>query len=707
MRSRRRIFGGRTALTRRDFLAASLGAAVIGCGSSSSQEEQPSVVPPIEKPPYDPSLPPLTWMRDARIAGFETYVGYPKGAVAYELDKFVAAQVNVVVVDSGLSFYSNDTQFEAEVAHIDYVTRECHARGMKAVAYYPMLEVLTEDADSTPNTMFKDHPDWVQIGIDGQPNTFIGGEGRVFWVPEGCESAWLCPTSGYADYYLARVKRLAATALDGLWGDVPLLSDIVGIWPCTNASCAAKFQRDTGLMQPASEDWDDPTFRRWVAWRHQLIHEFEQAVLAAGRSVRPDFQLIVETVTMDYTAGTAQGLDGAAADPGDVHRVWEIDAVSDSSSMREASADDWISMAIMMRHAHGCSGSKPGWAISYGKQADDAEKVLALTVVGGVCPYETKIPRLNETVGVDYRARVFGWLRENNDIWAGTSGASVGVIYSSLSRDFVDRTAGVGLYTSVNPNDPLWWSTLPADSAKALPYVGEYRGMCKALIHAHAPYDVVPSVRISAETLARYALVVAPRPAALSDAEIAALVAYVERGGTLLITGPDAGSYDERGAERGQPALLSAFGIPLGTPAFTRKPHGSGHVVFVEELLGVRYFSLQEASLLAEVGRVLDAAKRTIVTDAPPPVVFDVRRASDVRLNVLCANIVGLDTGSFAPKVVTFRVGVDTGGKTPLRVTSSEPGVAGAREVPFVYEAGRVMFDMTVSSLLLARVDLE
>ncbi|WP_457963705.1 beta-galactosidase trimerization domain-containing protein [Arthrobacter sp. D1-29] len=43
--------------------------------------------------------------------------------------------------------------------------------------------------------------------------------------------------------------------------------------------------------------------------------------------------------------------------------------------------------------------------------------------------------------------------------------------------------------------------------------------------------------RLSAERLAPYPVVVAPRPAALSDAEIASLKSYVEAGGTLLVTG--------------------------------------------------------------------------------------------------------------------------------------------------------------------------
>jgi hypothetical protein len=685
-----------------------------GCGSDPANVDQKTPPPPTATPPappptavVDPHPPALTWLRDARIAGFETYVGQGKGAAKAALDALATAHVNVVAVDSGLSFYLSDAGFEEEVAHIDFVARECRARGMKAVSYYPMLEVLTENAATTPNTMFKDHPDWIQIGIDGRPNVFIGGEGRVFWVPPGTESAWLCPTSGYLDYFLKRVKRLASIALDGLWGDVPLLSDIVGIWPCTNASCAAKFRKETGLTQPATEDWDDPTFRQWVAWRHRLIHDFEQAVFAAGRSVRPDFELIVETVTMDYTAGTVQGLDGASTDAGGIHRVWEIDAVSDDSGMRNAPADDWLSMAIMMRHARGCSASNPAGAITYGKEADDAERVMALAIVGGTCPYESKIPVLNATVGDEYRARMFGWLEKNGDLWAGESANSVAVLFSSASRDFVDQSSGVGLYTSVNPADPMWWSTTTEDSAKALPYLGEYRGICKALIHAHAPYDVVTSPFLSAKRLLRYPLVVAPRLVALSTAQLGELTAYVDAGGTLLVTGPDGGRLDERGVVRSQPALLQAFGHSPGAGSWLRKARGKGAVVFAEEQVGLRYFEGPDAVALGELARLLDTTKRSITANAPPSIMFDVRRPTDGRLHVLCANMEGLDTNAFVPKKADFRLRVETGANTPRRVTLSEPGSGAAREVAFVREGTRTSFDVTLQALLLARIELE
>lgn len=694
-------------MTRRIFMSVALGFAVVGAGCESKPAGEGAKDPlqgggetPVagtESPAAE-----LGWISDARVAGFETYADDP--AVDARLDVLAAAHVSVVVIDSDLSFYMTDAAFEENAVYIDEVAKKCHQRGMKVVAYYPMLEALTEDAPTKQHTMWKDHPDWVQRGIDGNANQFVGGEGRVFWVPAGTESAWLCPTTAYREYFINRVKRLAQTALDGVWGDVPLLSDIVGVWPCTNATCAAKFLADTGLAQPTGVDWDNAVFRRWVAWRHGVIHEFEQAVLAGARTVRPDFQLIIETVTMDYSAGTVQGLDGASRDDGDVLRVWEVDCASDETGMREAPADDWISMAIMMRHGRGCAGKNPSWVISYGKQADDAERVVAIAIAGGVRPYETQIPLLNQTVGDAWRGKIFGWLKDNNDIWDGESANPAAVIFSSVSRDFIDKNAGVGLYTSTNPADELWWATAPSDSAKTLPYLAEYRGICKALIHAHAPYDVVTTPHVSAARLAPYPVVVAPRPAALADGEISALKSYVEAGGTLLVTGStDAGVFDENGALRAQQALLQAFGISAAAD-WSRTSYGRGAVVLVTEQVGQKYYQAADAAVTTALTELIAVSRRTIVTDAPPAVVIDLRQPTEDRLDVLFANIDGLDTGGFNGQSASFRAAIPCGGKTPGGVTITQPGDSAPVEIPFTHEDGRAVFDVTVGALLLARI---
>lgn len=114
-----------------------------------------------------------------------------------------------------------------------------------------------------------DHPDWVQVGINGQPNVLYGGEGRVHWIEKDMESAWMSIHSPYADYFRERIKKLVKTGVDGIWLDVPLFNDMAVSWADINPYATAKFTADTGLQHPTEVNWENPVWRRWVAWRHQ------------------------------------------------------------------------------------------------------------------------------------------------------------------------------------------------------------------------------------------------------------------------------------------------------------------------------------------------------------------------------------------------------------------------------------------------------
>jgi hypothetical protein len=698
-------------LNRRRFLQLSgAGAAGLALSSCSLDETNPDCPIDPDGPHKSPEAGP-SWLRHARVAGIEAYVGQTACELKPILDELADEHVSVVEVDPELSAYLTEEEFASQVKLLDLIAKGCHMRGMRAVAYYPTLEVLTSNAENVPHTMHKDHPDWVQISIDGKPNVFVGGGGRVFWVEPGQESAWLCPSTGYRDYFNKRVVALAGTALDGVWGDVPLFSDIVGVWPCVCPVCKSRFKQDTGLGVPVDVNWNDPGFRRWIEWRHHVIWDFEQQVVKAAKAARSDFEVIIETVTMDYNAGTVQGLDGASADDGKVYRVWEVDAVSDATAMRHADADDWISMAVMMRHGRCASAPRPSWIFSYGLEEDDAEHVMALAVVTGNNPYESKIPVMNTRVSHEYRKRMFGWLERNVAIYDAQSVNSTAVIFSSASRDFLDRNSGVGLYTSLNPSDKLWWSTRQLDSAKELAYLGDYRGMCKTLIHAHIPHDVVTSPHATDDVISRYKLLVAPSLVAVSDELATRLEKWVNQGGTLVLTGADAGSYDEVGNQRLQPKLVQLFGI---TPAsgWTQMPHGKGNVLHTSDRAGKTFFNTNDPTILDALTTAakLAGGLQVVVEEGPAPLLFDLRRTAAGALQLLVANLDGLGqqgVGKYTPRDAEFDVALDTGGRVPKKVTLSVPdkGIAD-RSVSFTTENGQVCFSLKERSLALATVEL-
>lgn len=675
-----------------------------GCDTGPGDEGEGDVDDGVCNEP-DPPLVRLAsgdWFRGARVAGLAAFADATPCDFRADIARMADERVTVVEVDSELSSYLDEPAFVEQLRVVDLIARECHSRGMRCVAYYPVLESLSADADKTPHTMFKEHPDWVQIGIDGKPNVFVGGGGRVFWVAPGEESAWLCPTSGYVDYFNARVARLAGTALDGVWGDVPLLSDIVGVWPCTNGSCNAKFKTDTGLDVPLGVDWNDPRFLRWVAWRHHLMWDFEQRVVDSAKRARADFEVIIETVTMDYSGGTAQGLDGAYADDGRIYRVWEIDAVSDATAMRGASEDDWLSMAVMMKHARGCSDPRPAWAFCYGLEEDDAERTMGLSIATGCSPYETKIPELNMSVGTSYRKRMFGWLERHPQLLFSRAASTTAIVYSSTSRDVLDRARGVALYTSLNPADALWWSTEGADSAKDSEYVADYRGFCKLLFQAHVPFEVITTPHVTPESLARCRVVVAPSPAALAGPTIAVITEWVEDGGTLIVTGNEAGAMDENAVARTGPLLLESLDLDVRATGWTDKKLAAGRVLFSPDRAGRNFFRGDTAAGDLVAATLL----RQVETDAPKNVIVELRTADSGELVVAFANLDGLGSqgvGQFTPRDATFSCAVDVDGRAVARVVLTSPN-GEDQSALFSVEGTHIRFAVTMRAVAAALI---
>lgn len=125
------------------------------------------------------------WAIKARIANMEPDIYQTE----QELDALIAERksenVSVLELDPGFSDYLTDAEFTARVDLVNRVTQKAHANGMKTVVYITSLEVNTIDGETLPNSMFKDHPDWVQRGFNDEPAVFYGAQED--WVDPGME----------------------------------------------------------------------------------------------------------------------------------------------------------------------------------------------------------------------------------------------------------------------------------------------------------------------------------------------------------------------------------------------------------------------------------------------------------------------------------------------------------------------------------------
>ena len=564
------------------------------------------------------------WLGQARIAGADLHAKMTDGEIAENLKALLEQKVSVVEADSDLSRFLTDEEFEAELDLMRRYSRAAHELGLRVAWYYPVLEVLSQNVKAGGASMYRTNPDWVQRGVNGKANVFYGakrGNKLVHWVEPDSESAWMSLHSPYAALFIDRVKKVAATGVDGIWLDVPIYSDLGVQWADAGPAAAAKFRADTGLDVPKRVDWKDPVWRRWIAWRYQEISNFVLRTRDAARSVTGDIAVIVETVTLDYDAATMLGLDGSTmkSTPG-VIQVWEVDTVSDQTGMRNARPDDWISLIGMSKFAKAASGTKPSWLFTYGKDADDGLLVMAEALAAGNHPYETKVPSMATSVGPQYRKRMFSWIQQHEGrLFASDSAAKVAVYYSPESRDYLDKAAGTGLFatTKPKPGDELWWSDERNDSVYSLPYLAEYRGITKWLVHNHVPFDIV--VRPDAAELSRYQAVIAPALTALSDRDADLLDRYAATGGKLVITGPKPASLDELGNRRDAAILKS----------LQRRPGSvDGSAIHSAQLLGKSYLASGSPLASRAIGKLLgDSVHSPIATNAGKTVHMELRRS--------------------------------------------------------------------------------
>ena len=88
-------------------------------------------------------------------------------------------------------------------------------------------------------------------------------------------------------------------------------------------------------------------------------------------------------------------------------------------------------------------------------------------------------------------------------------------------------------------------------------------GMYHALVEARVPFEVVHEAFLTPDRLDPFKLLILADAAALSDAQCAAIRAYVDRGGSVLATFASS-LYDELGVRRADFGLSELFGVSFG-----------------------------------------------------------------------------------------------------------------------------------------------
>jgi len=419
--------------------------------------------------------------------------------------------------------YESFVNPEAKLKAIREVAAKAHAAGNYAFVYIAGTECITANGDQTPHTLAKEHPDWLQRKITGEPAIFGGGS--AFWIRKGDEDVWVSPYApDWRKIYMERVRQIAGTGIDGIYVDIPYWMTHFDGWEDTWASfddyTVAAFRKETGLDAKKDlklGDFSDGNFRKWVDFRIQTFTDFMQEIDRNAKSVNPAIKTIPEIYP---------GIEKEAVRVGaDVYSLYGVvDAIAHEYEFGEgdhmASARrplDWFNYQAGMHSFRAFAQGKATWILNYSwdgdKKVDRREAMMNLAVseiMTGSNFWDAPGHSMAGSNDEATRKRIFSWIKAHEDTFyrPRTAIAPIGVYFSPETRNYF------------------------ADD-----FIASYRGILILLMQEHMEFQVV-----TPRTLAEFHghTLILPNARVMSDDEKAWARKYVDSGNRLVITGEDA-----------------------------------------------------------------------------------------------------------------------------------------------------------------------
>ncbi|HTT22929.1 MAG TPA: hypothetical protein VMG82_28620 [Candidatus Sulfotelmatobacter sp.] len=460
------------------------------------------------------------WTNYVRIGAY----GLKGGDAADIVRRAQESSVFGIEVDNDIpGRYESFLNPEAKLKAIHDVAEAAHKAGNHAFVYIAGTECITAHGDKVPHTMAKDHPDWIQRKITGEPAIFGGG--TAFWIREGDEDVWVSPyATEWRKIYMERVRQIAGTGIDGIYIDIPYWMTHFEGWEDTWASfddyTVAAFKQKTGLDAEHDVkigDFSDPGFRKWVEFRIQTFTDFLAEVDSTAKAVNPAIKTIPEIYP---------GIEEEAVRVGaDVYSLYPVvDAIAheyefgNGDHMASGRTPlDWFRYQVGMHSFRAFAQGKATWILNYSwdgdKKVDKREAMMNLAmsqVMDGANFWDAPGHSMAGSNDLATRQKIFDWIREHEKTFY-------------LPRIAIDP---VGVYFSPETRNLY-----------AKEFLDSYRGLLILLMQKHLEFQIV-----TPRTLEDFKgkTLVLPDVRILGDGEKKWLKDFVASGKRLVVTGTDA-----------------------------------------------------------------------------------------------------------------------------------------------------------------------
>jgi hypothetical protein len=499
------------------------------------------------------SAPPQDWTHRVRIGGY----GLGRERAEDIVRNATETHIFGIETDNDITGrYESFLEPQAKLEAIRAVAEKAHAAGNFAFVYIAGLECITAQADKTSHTFFKDHPDWVQRKINGEPAVFTGG--AAFWIRAGDEDVWISPYAAeWRKIYMQRVRQIAETGIDGIYVDIPYWMTHFEGWEDTWASfddyTVEAFKARTGL-NPRTDirlgDFTDPGFLRWIDFRIQTLTDFMKEVGENARAVNPQCKTIAEIYP---------GIEEASVRVGsDVYQLYGVvDAIAHEYEWGSGNAMatsktplDWLHYMIGMFTFRAFANGKASWMLSYSWDGDknidprNAMKNLFMSqLIAGTNSWDARGHVMSRSNDLATRTEVFQWIAQHEKTFYSPRSPidPVGIYFSPQTRDYFSGE-----------------------------FIESYLGTMALVIHAHQEFQVVTPRSLAAF---KGRLLILPDVRCLGQEEVDSLKSLAQAGKKFVITAETA-RYDERRNPRTPNPLHAWLGIHEGRKSVGAEKQG-------------------------------------------------------------------------------------------------------------------------------------
>jgi hypothetical protein len=408
----------------------------------------------------------------------------------------------------------------AKLQAIHAVAEKAHAAGNYAFVYIAGTECITANAAKTPHTLAKEHPDWLQRKITGEPAMFGGG--TAFWIRQGDEDVWISPYAPeWRKIYMQHVRQIAATGIDGIYVDIPYWMTHFEGWEDTWASfddyTVAAFKKQSGLDAKKDlklGDFSDPNFRKWVDFRLQTFTDFMHEIDENAKSVNPQIKTIPEIYPGIESEAVRVGADVYSLYPvvDAIAHEYEFGEGNHTAAMRTPL--QWFYYQVGMHSFRAFAQGKATWILNYSwdgdKVVDKREAMMNLAmsqVMDGANFWDAPGHSMAGSNDPATRKQIFSWIKQNEKTLylPRTPINPIGVYFSPETRDYY-----------------------------ANEFIRSYRGILILLMQTHREFQIV-----TPRTLAEFRgqTLILPDVRVMNADEQTWFHRYVAQGKKLIITG--------------------------------------------------------------------------------------------------------------------------------------------------------------------------